>query len=66
MTDDDKVLGNLGRNTTAADQRATRALVLDDMMAEREALLIRLGQVEDTLIAHGRLNRRTKQPSRKR
>ena len=35
-------------------------LILENMMKEREALLVRLGQIEDTLIYHKRLNSRTK------
>jgi hypothetical protein len=38
------------------------SIFLNDKMSEREALLVRLGQLEDSLIKHGRLKKRTKPP----
>lgn len=38
---------------------------LDDQMGEREAILVRLGQLEDSLIQHGRIKKRSKPPRSK-
>ncbi len=49
----------------AREDSATAALLrtyLDGRMKEREALLVRLGQIEDELIKFGRLSYRTKPP----
>jgi len=38
---------------------------LSNLMGERESILVRLGQIEDILIKHGKLKRRTKEPHKK-
>ena len=50
--------GNDNKNYVTKDEH------LDNMMDEREVLLIRLGRLEDRLIKEGRLKVRTKPPRR--
>jgi len=45
-------------------EKVTKDEYLNDMMDEREALLIRLGRIEEKLIQNGRLKLRTKPPRR--
>ena len=45
-----------------SDDKKVLDMVLNDKMGERETLLVRLGQLEDSLIKHGRLKARTKPP----
>ena len=51
-------------NEAVSNQLVSKDEYLDDMMDERESLLIRLGRLEEKLISGGRLKLRTKPPRR--
>ena len=51
---------------TGIPSKSIAEVVEESLLGERNALIIRLGQVEDALIARGRLSHRTIPPKKER